>query len=277
MRGDLPPPRLVTPRGALRRSLLLPGWGQLATGDRRGVLVAAAFLVGLGALVGVGPAYATGIAAPLVGLAGTALLAGWAGSAIHAHRRASRRRAMFGLDRADGGGLDLLALAPIVIVAGTTLWIGSRAGSSPEGAVADYVSLWRDDAAGIAAGRFASPPGATALDLVWDRQRALLHDELLRLAATDPAAGIDASEPTEGVRYELAGGGVVAIVVARREPVRELVLGLLPTASQRLVPVARLGTIRLTVVSVPGPIAGGPTVDAWRIRSVEVLRATIGG
>ena len=276
VRGDLPPPRLITPRGALRRSLLLPGWGQLATGDRRGVPIGAALLAGLGALVGLGPVYASGTAAPLVGLAGAALLAGWAGTAIHAHRRASRRRAVFGLGGGDHGALDLLVLAPIVVAAATALWIASRAGSSPEGAVADYVLLWRNDAAGVAAGRFVTPPGAMALDVAWDRQRALLHDELLRLAAADPDAGIDASDPTAGVRYELAGDGVVELVVARREPVRELILGILPTTSQRLVPVARLGTIRLALTSLAGPVPGGPEVDAWRIRSVEVLGATFG-
>jgi hypothetical protein len=71
--------------------------------------------------------------------------------------------------------------------------------------------------------------------------------------------------------------------VSRREDVRGLVLGLLPVSSQRLVPLARLGTAELAPVRIGAPVApAGPLPDgpwgvAWRLVEVEIVGVRLGG
>lgn len=220
--------------------------------------------------------YGTGAAAAAAFAAGSTVAAAWAGIAVHAYRRAARRRAVFGIGAGDGGAVELIVLFPLILAGSTLLWAGGGSGTSPDASLAEYISAWQHRRSLTATREFVRPPSPAELERAWDRQLAVLRDDLVRLSAANPDAGIDPGRPLETVRFEAAGPGVVAIMVARRETVRELLLGLLPTTSQRLVPVARLGTIRLAKVSQPGPVAGGPPVERWRIEFVEVLGDSIG-
>ena len=66
---------------------------------------------------------------------------------------------------------------------------------------------------------------------------------------------------------------MVALEVARLETTDSKLFGFLPTTSQRLVTLARLGQVELDLVDRPGS-AGGP---AWRITRVVVGAIAVGG
>jgi hypothetical protein len=290
----LPPPRLVTARGALRRSLLIWGWGQLATGDRRGWLLAGLEAVSLIALVLVGWPAASGSSSDVVFLAGGLFVAAWAAVAIHAYRRAARRRAIFDLVAADGGAVDLLWLSPILIVASTLFWIVGGSGSSADSTTSRYAAAWRHDQAASAGTLFAMPPTVASVHAAWARQDVRLHDELARLSASlGPDAGIDPNAPFDSLRFEpvsdnapqgSAGDSVTAadtavtisVQVVRLETVQDRFLGLFPTSAVRIVPVEELGTIRLRPVPLPGAYGGAPTTIGWRIEALNLLGEQLG-
>jgi hypothetical protein len=280
----------VTARGALVRSLVLWGWGQLATGDRRGWLLLAAYPAALAGIAVLGPPLSQGAGASLVFVAGAAILFAWVAVAIHAYRRAVRRRKLVELPGPDGGSLILLAVAPIAIVASSLFWGLAAREADPATVLDRYVADWRAGRVTEAIARFRESPGATAIVReIWDAQMAALHNELLRLVPrAGPGGGIDPDAPLDTVRWvdagPTAGGGrLVALEVSRRESVRGLVLGLLPISSQRLVPLARLGTAELAPVEIGAPIApAGPLPDgpwgvAWRLVEVEILGVSLGG
>lgn len=319
--GDLPPPRLVSPRGALRRSLLVWGWGQLATGDRRGVLLAILEVGLVAALARVVAPYAKGTASGLVFLAGAAFLALWAGQAIHAERRAARRWAPYAT-HPPSGAVDLLWLAPILVGAATAFWSFSGPATAPDSLLAAYLDAWRTGRTADAARLFAANADPSALGAVWERQGARLDNAAIRAAAAaGPDGGIDPAQPWDAVRWEPPGtvggasgaGGtgvtsassagpsgaassagpgspapssesptdplgrpVVAATIVRRETVRDTFFGLVPTTTERLVPVADLGTVRLRTVELPGPFDGAPPVVEWRIDEVDLLGERIG-
>ncbi|HEY3523431.1 MAG TPA: hypothetical protein VGK63_06980, partial [Candidatus Limnocylindrales bacterium] len=145
----LPAPTLVGPRGAIRRSLLIWGWGQLATGDRRGWLLAPLEAAALAAIWFIALPYASGTAAGIVFVAIAAFVALWAAQALHAERRARRRLAPFVAPGSvpHGAAVELLWLAPIVVAGGTAFWAMAGAGGSPDDVVAEYVATWRADQA----------------------------------------------------------------------------------------------------------------------------------
>lgn len=286
---DLPPPRLITARGALVRSLLAWGWGQLATGDRRGWLLLGAQPATLAGLALVGPPLADGAGASLVFLAGSAVLFAWAGIAIHAYRRAARRRVLVELRGPDGGAILLLVFAPLAIVASTLFWGLGAHRADPATVLDRYVADWRAGRVSEAIARFRESPGTTAIVReIWDAQLAALHNELLRLLPrAGPGGGIDPDAPLDTVRWVDAGptadgGRLVALEVSRRESVRGLVLGLLPVSRQRLVPLARLGTVELAPLGIgdpiapDGPLPDGPWGVAWRLVEVEIMGIPLG-
>jgi hypothetical protein len=278
--GDVIPTRLPSPRGALRASLLIWGWGQIAAGDRRGWLGPPAQL---GALLVVGwlaPALAGGTSVSLAFLLGAAVLAAWALVAVDAHRRTARRLAAVDLPAGHDGAADLLWLAPAAIVLSTLLWAGGGRAADPGVVLDQYVGDWGAGrtAAGIA--RFAATPGGEAeVRERWAGQLAGLRNELVRLAAElGEAADIDPDRPLETVRWTDGGpldggrGRLVVVEVVRREAVRSLLFGFVPTTSQRLVTIARLGEVRLRLV----PAGSGPG-EVWRIVRVEVGGIPLGG
>jgi hypothetical protein len=274
----------------LARSLVVWGWGQLAAGDRRGWLLMAAQPAAIVALALAGPPLSDGAGAALVFVAGSAVLFVWAAVAVHAYRRAARRRVLVELPGPDGGSLVLLVFLPIAIVASTLFWGFGARESDPSTVLDRYVADWRAGRVVEAISRFRESPGTTAIVReIWDAQMAALHNELLRLVPrAGPAGGIDPNAPLDTVRWVDAGpspggGRLVALEVSRREDVRGLVLGLLPVSSQRLVPLARLGTAELAPVRIGAPVApAGPLPDgpwgvAWRLVEVEIVGVRLGG
>ena len=282
--SDLPAPRLIGPGAALRRSLVVWGWGQLATGDRRWLAGPPLQVAVVGFLAWAGPALSAGTAAPLVFLAGAAVLAAWAGIAVHAYRRAARRRLMFDLPGSDGGAISLLWLAPVAIAASTAFWILGGRGADPGTVLDRYVEDWQAGRSAAAAAVFARPPDPAALGDTWARQLPLLRNALVRLAAeAGPAAAIDPDRPLRTIRFVDAGpaadgpGRRIDIQVVRTETERSLLLGFLPTTSDRLVTMATLGTAVVEPIEVDPPAGWGPSTTAWRIRTVTIGDESIGG
>ncbi len=304
----LPPPRLVSPRGAIRRSLLVWGWGHVATGERRGLLLAPLEVLCLAALLLGALPYASGTASGLVFVALAAFVAAWAAQALDAERRARRRLAPFA--RADaavaGAAVELLWLAPVVVAGATAYWALAGAGGSPDDVVAAYVARWRAGQATEAAALFATPPDPATIRSAWDRQAPRLANMVVAAAAqAGPDGGIDPAEPWRSVRWvdaasveptpggpaavtggvpsdeagqsEVAGRSVVTAVVVRRQSDVDAFLGLVPTRVVRSVPVGELGTIVLRTVSSPGPVSGAPPIVTWRIATLDLLGERLGG
>jgi hypothetical protein len=265
--------------------VVVPGWGLLATGDRRGVLVlviAIAWLIGLGTIAA---PYADGTAATLVFLAGAGLAIFWAAQALFAWRRAVRRREAAGLATDDGGAMALLWLAPVVVAAATVFWSIAGGGAGPGARGASYAEAWWAGRAERASAGFVEALDAATLEAAWERQSPRLRNLLVSAAAqAGPAGGIDPDRPFDSIRStEEPGDGAdgttrtIRLELVRRVAVRDSLLGFLQTTSQRLEPVADVGTIELRLVRTPGPVEGMPRVESWRIVRVVALGETIGG
>jgi hypothetical protein len=266
------------------------GWGHLAGGDRRGWLLVAIQPVAIGGLLVLGPSLAGGAGASVVFVGGAAVLATWAAIAIHAYRRAARRRALVELPGADGGAILLLVLAPVALLASSWFWSLAGRAADPSSVVDRYLADWRAGRVQDAIHRFQASPGTTAIVReIWDAQLTALHNELIRLVPrAGPGGGIDSDAPLDTVRWVDAGptpggGRLVAVEVSRREPVQGLVLGLLPVTSQRLVPLARLGTVELLPIRNDPPqllgtsLPDGPWTVEWRLVEVEIMGIALGG
>ena len=233
----------------------------------------------LAGLAGFGPTAARGTNASLVFLAGALVLALWVTIPFHAYRVAARRRAALDVSLGQTGGMDLLWLAPVAVVLTTLFWTGAGRLGDPSFVLADYVGDWRAGRVDEAAGRFIAPldQGVAVAD-AWERQLANLRNGLVRLSAVSgPGGGIDPQEPLDTVRWsprptEGSGTFVVDIEVVRRETVRTQLFGWLPSTSQRLVTLERLGTAELRLVDLPGTLAG----QGWRIVRVEVGGVALG-
>jgi len=218
-------------------------------------------------------------------LAGSAFLAVWVGVAIHAYRRAVRRREAFDLPAADGGGIELLWLAPLVILAATGFWLFAGGRASPDAVLVDYLDAWRaggPPAADVAGATFATPASAAVLAGAWERQTGRLRNAVIGAAAqAGPDSGIDPGEPFGSVRFvidpELRGPERrIAVEIVRHETVRESFFGLLPTTSSRFVPVTALGSIDLVLIPSAPLWDGGPVPEEWRILGVDLLGERLG-
>ena len=233
----------------------------------------------LGALVVGTPQLVAGTNGELAFVAGAAVLVVWALIAVHAYRRAARRPAALDLPRGDSSAAELLWLAPLAIALSSGFWIAAGDAGNPAVLLDAYVSDWRAGRAADAAGRFAVPVDPGALAEGWDRQIAVLRNDLVSIAAAaGPDSRIDPHRPLEAVRWVNAGvtasgGRVVALEVARLETTDSKLFGFLPTTSQRLVTLARLGQVELDLVDRPGS-ASGPS---WRIARVVVGAVAVGG
>jgi hypothetical protein len=272
------------------------GWGQLALGDRRGILLVLAELASVVAFGFLLAPYGGGSAAALVFLGGAGFLSAWAAQALHAERRAARRLAPFHEPHGHGAAIELLWLAPIVVAGATAFWTLSGPSAAPESVLAAYVDSWRAGDVAEASGLFAVVPDRAVLAATWARQSARLSNETIRAAAqAGPSGGIDPQDPWASLRWapstgappsattagrdapsELDGRPVVAATIVRHDTVRDSFLGLVPTTSQQLAVVEDLGTIRLRTVELPGPFSGAPPIVAWRIDAVDMLGEQIG-
>jgi hypothetical protein len=233
----------------------------------------------LGGLASFAPTASSGTNAPLVFLAGAIILAMWAGIAIHGHRVAARRRAVLDLPASDASGIDLLWLAPFIVAFSTVFWSSAGRLGDPGLVLSDYVADWRAGRVDPAAGRFATPPATTStVTDVWESQLANLRNDLVRLAAlSGPGSGIEPADPLGSVQWtardDVEPGTFVAdIEVVRRESVRTQLFGLLPSTTQRLVTLEKLGSAELRQVDLPGQFGG----HGWQIVRVEVGGIVVG-
>jgi hypothetical protein len=273
----------VTGRGAVRRSLVVWGWGHVATGDRRGFLLAAAEIAWLAALAWFAPPLLDGSLVSAIFVAGVAFMAAWGGIAILAYRRAIRQRMADGSDGPDGGTAELLWLAPVAIVGMTILWAIGGSMARPDATLARYVRDWQTGNAEGAVSLFVAPPAPADLDAIWERQLAALHNELVALEAEGGGSGVEPDRPFGSMRFmePAAGGGTgdtrrVKVEIVRRETIRDSLLGLFPTTSQVLVPVADLGWLELGRVSRPSDRAGVPGSPVWLIDRFDLLGEQFG-
>jgi hypothetical protein len=224
---------------------------------------------------------AGGIAAPLVYLLGIALLVAWAAIAVHAWHVASRRRIAAGLTPG-GTGAPILWLIPLVLALGGGLWVAAGPGADPALALDAYLADWRAGRAASGAARFAAPPPPASLQAAWDGQAGAVANAVVRIVAAEPAVEADPATLLDGLRWvdqgtAADGSRTLTLEAARSERVRNLLFGILPATSQRLVPVERLGSAVLRPVPVaPGIGPFGPVV-AWRIVRIEIAGATIAG
>jgi hypothetical protein len=272
----------ISPGAALRRSLLAWGWGQVANGDSRGWL---GLPVQLGLLAGfawLAPQLAPGTGVGILFLLGVALLAIWTAVPLHAYRQATRLRTTAGLPAGDGAAITLLWLAPVAIVASSLFWgLGGRF-AEPSSVLAGYLAAWHGDLPADGTAHLLGPGSPDVVAETWQRQEAALHNELVLLAVREGAAsGIDPGSPLRTVRWvdggELADGRrVILVEVARRETERGHLFGILPTSTQRLVTIARLGQVELVRVPLAGPLPEGPWAEAWRIAGIEVAGIALG-
>ena len=230
-------------------------------------------------LVLIGPAASVGTNAWLVFLLGALVLASWAVVAVHAYRVAARRHRALDVRPRAAGGLDLLWLAPVAVILSTVFWSSAARAADPGTVLADYVTAWRSGRIEAAMALLEAPPAdGELIGDAWATQLSSLRNDLVRLSAVSGGSGIDPERPLDSVVWTAkpsqdSGSFVVAIEVVRRETVRGQVLGLVPSTSQRLVTLERLGTAQLRIVNLPGPLAG----QAWRIVRVEVGGVVVGG
>jgi hypothetical protein len=241
--------------------------------------------------------YAAGTASGAVFVAGAVVVALWAAQALLAERVARRRRAPYVPAGERGAAVELLWLAPLVVVAATAFWALAGAGGSPDDVVAEYVARWRAGDAAAATPLFAVPPAADAVRMAWDRQAARLANAAIAAAAeAGPDGGIDPSQPWSAVRWENAndlrsapdvlpsavpvdapGRVSIGAVIVRAQADRDTFLGLVPTRVVRRVPVTGIGTVTLRTVQLAGPVDGAPPIVVWRIASVDLLGERLGG
>ncbi len=259
--------------GALRRSLIVWGWGQVAAGDRRGLLLPAAQGAVIAALVVLAP-HAVGVAAPAVYLAGALVLTAWALVAVHAWRRAARRRAALAAGPG-GGAAALLWLAPVAVVLSTGFWIAAGAGADPGLTLDGYLADWRAGRPEAAVDRLATPLAPIAVREAWGRQEAALRNAVVRILAEAPTAEADPDRLLDGLRWTdlgptVSGGRSFAVEIARQETIREKVFGLLPATARRLVTVERLGVAELRRQPVGSGIPLLGPVLAWRLVELDI-------
>ena len=271
-----------TPRGALRRSLLVWGWGQAATGMRPALLLAPVQAVAIAALILAAITIGTGTGLELVYLGLVGLIVAWGAVALDAYRRAARRRERDGVPGGDGGATELLWLAPILIVASALLWGIGGSGASPSSTTARYVTAWQHDRPAPAAALFVTPPTQAELTEAWERQLTALRAELIRAAATaGPDAGIDPGRPFDSLSFSEDETGRLETAARMRveivwwETVHGSFLGLFSTTGRRQVAYEAIGTIELRRLDGPGPLGGTPPGREWRIEQVDLLGSAI--
>ena len=264
----------------MRRALLAWGLGHLALGDRRGWALLALEIASV-ALIGVlVVAFLAGTRAVLVFAALTLFFAIWGGQAIDAHRRAVDAGAR------PGGAVQLLALAPVVVVVMTAFWLVGGAAGSPAATLQRYVAAWQDRRPERATELFLAPPTSDVLGERWTRDEGYIRDRLRALAAGEPSvtgkAALDPDRPFRSLLVTLdtpsrAGTTARTQEVARAHvhivrPVERQTtfLGIFPAASQEMVAAEPVGEITLRAVPLEPAVGLGVANEVWRIESVSI-------
>jgi hypothetical protein len=273
----------------LARSLVVPGWGHAATGDRRGLLLTVGFGLAATTLLVIAWAYAAGPAATIVFLLGTSFAAAWLAQAIHASRRAARRWERGGTPSPRGGLGAVVAGLAVATLLAVLFWSIAGEGASAASRASAYAAAWWAGRPEAAAGAFDPPLDPAAIDTAWAEQTPRLRNALVSAAAdAGPLGGIDPDRPFDSVRFvpvtadEAARGGAdddravfdVEIVRRVRQPTR--LLGILPATSTVIETAERIGTVTLRLVG--GDRSGLlPGIPSWRVETVDLFGTSIGG
>lgn len=255
------------------------GWGQLALGDARGWLLAVLEVGAVAALAGLGWALLETDRSDLLFLGLVGFMGVWGAQAVAAYRAALRQR------RRPGGAIQILALAPVLIVLFTGFWVAAGTNGSPASVLQRYVSAWRAERPAMAAPLYLAPISEQQVRDRWQRDDATLRSRLaaLLLAGPEPegvAEEIDPDRPFESLQFDLepVGDGPLradretadaSIVAVRHDTVDSTFFGLFPAATVVTVPVEQLGRIRLRAVARDLPILG-PVARDWRVEAVEI-------
>jgi len=160
----------------------------------------------------------------------------------------------------------------------TILWAVGGSLARSDATLARYVQDWRAGDAEGAVALFAVPPAPAELEAIWGRQLAVLHNELVALEAEGGGNGLEADRPFSSMRFvDATDGGAtedrrrVQVQVVKRETTRSSFLGLFPTTSQVLAPVADLGWLELRRVSRPSGRPGVPDSPVWLVDRFDLL------
>lgn len=266
--GPLPPAASV-----LRRALVVWGLGHISLGDQRGVILLVLQPIAIAAVIVTSIALLDGTLWIAVLPAIAFVLAIWVGQAVHAHQRAVK------LGATPTGELQIAWLLPLIVAAVTCFWLLGGHHGSVGATLREYVDAWRSGRAQAAAQLFVQPVGADDMNATWSAQASYLREQIS--AAADlygPTSGLDPEAPFAGLRFsqvaaaEGADTAVVAVDIVRHQRIETTLFGIIPTASQVTLPVARAGTIQLRAQPggpgwLPGPLQAS---EVWLIERVEL-------
>ena len=262
---------------ALRRSLLIWGWGQASLGDRRAWLLAIVQVLAIADVLIIGPQLIDTTLWLLLFLPIVVLAVVWVGQAVNAHRRA------FALGGAPGGELQLALFLPLLLAVFTAFWlVGGRHGSAAS-TVEAYMEAWESNRPDIAVGLFPYPDRSWgSIDLARASIAAQWNSDLNNVsrlidrnrAIYGPTSGLDPQHPFRSVRVEegqlniFSRSGSVrgfVIEVVRTEQFQTTLLGLIPTTGQRTVVVAPVAFIGVAEeAAAPGTML---PLTVWKISS----------
>lgn len=247
--------------------------GHLAIGDRRGLLLLVLQpLAILGVLV-VAFQLIDGTRWLVVFPPLALLLVLWLGQAIHAYRRA------IDLGAKPGGELQVAFYLPVAVAVLTAFWLVGGKNGSPSATLEAYVVSWESGRPDAAAALYAEPPGRAQLGAQWMSEIAYLGDRVTQLAATyGPSSGLNPQLPFDNLRFrdpvaDVNGQELVVVDIVRSQQFQNMVLGIIPTASQQTVLVEQAGTIRLRLEEQPATTwlsIGQLDSYAWKIDSVQI-------
>lgn len=263
---------------ALRRSLLIWGWGQVSLGDRRGYLFAVVQILAIAdwliiAAQLIDTTLWLVLFVPLVVIAVV-----WVGQAVGAYRRA------LAIGGTPGGEFQLAFFLPVLLAAFSSFWIVGGHGATPASTVEAYMEAWESNRPDLAVGLFPASDRAWAtsyLPAQWqsDVNRISTMVEQNR-ASFGPSSGLDPEHPFLSLRVEQVpqapsfGGPLPVqpafeVQVVRTEQFSSSLLGLIPTTGERTVVVAPVLYLELAAQ----PAATGTVVhaDAWRIQTFNEL------
>jgi hypothetical protein len=257
----------------LRRSLVVWGLGHLALGDRHGWLLAVLQPIAICGVLLIAVQLIDGTRWLVVFPPLAALIVVWLAQALHAYRRAVE------LGGKRGGEIVTALFLPLAVTVLTVFWlVGGRHGS-PAATLETYVLAWITDRPDTASALYVTPPSRDDMGELWQTQSTYLSDRVRTLAAQfGPQSGLDPDSPFDNLRFGLPHATtsdlqVVDIDIVRLQRVENLVLGLVPTASQQTVVVERAGSVTLALVEQPPPdwLPFGRLMSfAWRIQAVEI-------
>ena len=197
----------------------------------------------------------------------------WLAQALNAYRRA------VAMGAAPTGELQAALFLPIAVAILTVFWlVGGRHGT-PAATLENYALAWMNRQPDAAAPLYVAPPETAALATEWDAEELYLTERIRALASQYGAAsGLDPAKPFDSIRFAdpvAAGTGrqTVELEIVRRERVENMLLGIVPTATQETVVVERAGTMTLQLIQeVPPDWLPFAWFDsfAWRIAEVSV-------